>query len=73
MKELLDMAEAHLQNVRKEIDRLVELRNQIDNDLSKLKMELEHGALVVKSYSVDKAECADADEPRAPEPHQLPF
>ena len=53
MEKIIQMAEAHLQNVNKAISDLILQRNNIDQEIQKLKEYLEEGIKEVNSVKND--------------------
>lgn len=58
MKELIDMTEAHLTNVKTEIERLSLKKEEIVNEIQHLTNYLDEGLKVLDSYRVDTQETA---------------
>ena len=50
MKELFDMSQAHLNNVKQEIERLSQQRDQINTEIENLGKYLEEGVKVLEDY-----------------------
>ncbi len=59
MKELFEMSEAHLRNVRQEMDKLITQREQVDQELANLQQYLEHGIKTLEKY---KSEVTDQEK-----------
>ena len=53
-KQIVDMAEAHLLNVQRELQALTQRKAEIESEISKLKDYLKDGITAVSNYSVDK-------------------
>lgn len=62
MKELLDMTEAHLTNVRQEIERLSEQKEQITGEIERLTDYFEQGVKVLDSHRAESQENASSVE-----------
>lgn len=62
MKELLDMTEAHLINVRQEIERLSEQKEQITGEIERLTDYFEQGVKVLDSHRAELQENASSVE-----------
>lgn len=53
MKDLIDMSEAHLQNVKQEIERLHNQSEKISSEIQRLTDYLEKGAKVLDSHRAE--------------------
>ena len=53
-KQIVDMAEAHLLNVQRELQTLTQRKAEIESEISKLEDYLKDGITAVSNYSVDK-------------------
>ena len=53
-KQIVDMAEAHLLNVQRELQALTQRKAEIESEISKLEDYLKDGITAVSNYSVDK-------------------
>tara|TARA_Y100000356_G_scaffold25337_1_gene17836 strand:+ start:244 stop:441 length:198 start_codon:yes stop_codon:yes gene_type:complete len=62
MKELLEMTEAHLTNVKQEIERLSLQREQISTEIERLSDYLEQGVKVLDSHRAESQENASSVE-----------
>ena len=62
MKELLEMTEAHLTNVKQEIERLSLQREQISTEIERLNDYLEQGVKVLDSHRAESQENASSVE-----------
>lgn len=62
MKELLDMSEAHLMNVRQEIERLSEQKEQITGEIERLTDYFEQGVKVLDSHRTESQQNASSVE-----------
>ena len=62
MKELLDMTEAHLTNVKQEIERSSLQREQISDEIVRLNDYLEQGVKVLDSHRAESQENASPVE-----------
>lgn len=62
MKELIDMSEAHLQNVKQEVERLSNQREKISSEIQRLTDYLEKGAKVLDSHRAELQEDASPVE-----------
>jgi len=58
MRELIDMSQAHLTNVKTEIERLEEQQEQISVQIASLKNYLEEGYKVLDTYRAEEQEKA---------------
>ena len=58
MKELIDMTEAHLTNVKQEIERLTLQKEQIVTEIENLSNYLAQGLKVLDSHRADMQETA---------------
>ena len=62
MEELLDMTEAHLTNVKQEIERLSLQKEQISAEIERLGDYLEQGVKVLDSHRAESQENASSVE-----------
>ena len=53
-KRIVDMAEAHLLNVQRELQALAQRKAEIEGEISKLNDYLKDGIEAVSIYSIDK-------------------
>ena len=53
-KRIVDMAEAHLLNVQRELQALTQRKAEIDSEISKLEDYLKEGIGAVSSHSTEK-------------------
>ena len=53
-KQIVDMAEAHLLNVQRELQTLTQRKAEIESEISKLENYLKDGIEAVSTYSTDK-------------------
>lgn len=62
MQELLIMSEAHLTNVRQQIERLNEQRDNINNEIEQLNKYFTEGVSILEKYRSEIAERASTDQ-----------
>tara|TARA_B100002019_G_C20767595_1_gene356025 strand:+ start:273 stop:470 length:198 start_codon:yes stop_codon:yes gene_type:complete len=62
MKEIIDMAQAHLTNVKKEIERLSQQREQLSTEIKRLSDYLEQGGELLDSHRAELQENASSVE-----------
>lgn len=62
MIELINMSETHLTNVRQQIDRLVEQRENLDNEIEQLNKYFTEGVSILEKYRSEIAERASTDQ-----------
>lgn len=53
-KRIVDMAEAHLLNVQRELQNLAQRKAEVDNEISKLEGYLKEGIDAVSSHSTEQ-------------------
>ena len=58
MKELLDMSQSHLMNVKNEITKLANQKEQLDKEIERLTTYLEEGTKTLEKYRSETAESA---------------
>ena len=56
------MSETHLTNVRQQIDRLVEQRENLDNEIEQLNKYFTEGVSILEKYRSEIAERASTDQ-----------
>jgi len=62
MKELFDMSQSHLVNVKAEITKLVNQREQLDKEVQRLTTYLEEGTKTLEKYRSETAENASTTQ-----------
>ena len=62
MIELINMSETHLTNVRQQIDRLIEQRENLDNEIEQLNKYFTEGVSILEKYRSEIAERASTDQ-----------
>jgi uncharacterized coiled-coil DUF342 family protein len=62
VQELLIMSEAHLTNVRQQIERLNEQRDNINNEIEQLNKYFTEGVSILEKYRSEIAERASTDQ-----------